>query len=151
MSKSIYPSIPAAGTDTASMRATVDAMRQTLTMMIMNAQNPNPNFAPSAASQVFVTYDALNKMKVTGTPGPKGDKGDQGLPGPAGPSGFPDAPADGNIYGRYNSTWGMVLSATMAQFGVMPIDAANDAAAAAAGVPVMGIYKNGSQLMVRVV
>jgi hypothetical protein len=32
----------------------------------------------------------------------------------------------------------------------MPPDAANDAAAAAAGVPVGGLYKNGSVLMVRV-
>lgn len=62
MSKSIYPSIPAPGNDAASMRATLDAMRQTLTMLIMNAQKPSPNFAPSSAAQVFVTKDELAKV-----------------------------------------------------------------------------------------
>jgi hypothetical protein len=35
-------------------------------------------------------------------------------------------------------------------FSVLPPNAANDAAAAAAGVPVRGVYRNGSVLMVRV-
>ena len=35
-------------------------------------------------------------------------------------------------------------------FSVLPTNAANDAAAATAGVPVKGVYRNGSPLMVRV-
>lgn len=35
-------------------------------------------------------------------------------------------------------------------FSVLPPNAANDVAAAAAGVPVRGVYRNGSVLMVRV-
>lgn len=35
-------------------------------------------------------------------------------------------------------------------FSALPVNAANDAAAAAAGVPINGIYRNGSVLMVRV-
>jgi hypothetical protein len=36
-------------------------------------------------------------------------------------------------------------------FTALPINAANDAAAATAGVPVRGVYRNGSVLMVRTV
>lgn len=44
------------------------------------------------------------------------------------------------------------LVAALAAGGVPPLaDAANDAAAAAAGVKVQQLYRNGSQLMVRVV
>ena len=48
-----------------------------------------------------------------GVPGPQGDPGPQGVqgdPGPEGPQGpaggsFADAPADGQLYARYNNTW----------------------------------------------
>lgn len=96
--KSIYPSIPAPGNDAPSMRATLDAVRQTLTMITMNAQNPNPNFAPSSASQVFVTKDEL---KSTGVVGAQGPAGPQGPPGP----GVAEAPNDVNFYGRHGLTW----------------------------------------------
>lgn len=36
------------------------------------------------------------------------------------------------------------------QFATLPVNAVDDAAAATAGVPVGGIYRNGSVLMVRV-
>ena len=137
MAKSIYPSIPSPGNDAASQRATLDAMRQSLTMMIMNAQAPNPNFSPSASSQVFVTYDALKKMNVSGVQGAPGQKGDQGLTGPAGQPGAPGPP--GADFG------------SVPVFTPLPPNAANDAAAATAGVPVNGVYRNGSILMVRVV
>ena len=41
---------------------------------------------------------------------PRGPTGLQGPQGPAGPAGgtFPDAPADGTIYGRLNATWAAV-------------------------------------------
>jgi len=42
------------------------------------------------------------------------------------------------------------LNLLAARANNVPVDAANDAAAAAAGVPVGGLYKNGSVLMVRV-
>lgn len=100
--KTIYPSIPAPGNDSASLRATVDAMRQTLTMVIMNAQNPNPNFTPSSASQIFVTQDQL---KATGVVGPSGPAGPQGPPGP----GIAEAPNDANTYGRSQLTWQPVM------------------------------------------
>lgn len=143
MSKSIYPSIPSPGNDSASMRATLDAMRQTLTMVIMNAQKPNPNFTPSSASQVFVTQDEL---KATGVVGPSGPAGPQGPPGP----GIAEAPNDTNTYGRHALAWQAVLSASGAVFSSLPINAANDAAAATAGVVVGGVYRNGSVLQVRV-
>jgi len=44
---------------------------------------------------------------VPGPKGDKGDKGDQGVQGVAGGT-FPDAPADGNIYGRKDSFWAVV-------------------------------------------
>lgn len=142
-SKSIYPSIPAPGTTSESIRATLDAMRQSMTMIIMNAQNPNPNFSPSTASQIFVTKDEL---KSTGVVGAQGPAGPQGPPGP----GIAEAPNDANTYGRHGLTWQPVLLAAGPVLNPLPVDAANDAAAASAGVPVGGIYKTGSQLMVRV-
>lgn len=102
MSKSIYPSIPAPGNDQASMRATLDAMRQTLTMVIMNAQQPSPNYTPSSAAQVFVTKDELKASGVVGAQGPAGP---QGPPGP----GVPEAPNDTNSYGRHSLAWTPVL------------------------------------------
>jgi hypothetical protein len=58
--KSIYPSVPSPGNDEASMRTTLDAVRQSMTMIIMNAQEPNTNYTPSSAAQVFVTNAGLN-------------------------------------------------------------------------------------------
>ena len=96
--KTIYPSIPAPGNDAPSMRATLDAVRQTLTMITMNAQAPNPNFTPSSAAQVFVTKDDLKASGVVGAQGPTGP---QGPPGP----GVAEAPNDVNTYGRSALTW----------------------------------------------
>ena len=123
MARSIYPIIPAPGNDLPSLQATLGAMRQSLNMLILNAQNPNPNFAPSSAAQVFVTHDQLRKLNLIGEAGPQGSKGEQGLPGPAGPPGsgtpgppgppsFPDAPNDTHTYGRNALAWAQVLAAT---------------------------------------
>lgn len=142
--KSIYPSIPAPGNDAPSMRATLDAVRQTLTMITMNAQNPNPNFTPSSASQIFVTKDEL---KATGVVGAQGPAGPQGPPGP----GIAEAPNDVNTYGRHGLTWQPVLLSAAPVLYPLPVDAVDDTAAASAGVPIGGVYKSGSQLMVRVV
>ena len=141
--KSIYPSIPSPGNDPATMRATLDALRQSMTMLIMNAQNPNPNFSPSTASQIFVTHDELKASGVVGAQGPAGP---QGPPGP----GVAEAPSDANTYGRHALTWQPILTAQNAQFVALPINAVDDATAAAAGVPVRGVYRNGSTLMIRV-
>jgi hypothetical protein len=100
--KTIYPSIPSPGNDLPSMRATLDAMRQSLTMITMNAQNPNPNFTPSTAAQIFVTQDQL---KSTGVVGAQGPAGPQGPPGP----GVAEAPNDTNFYARHALTWQPVL------------------------------------------
>lgn len=59
--KSIYPSIPSPGNDMDSIRATLDAVRQSMTMIIMNAQEPNSNYTPSSAAQVFVTNARLDQ------------------------------------------------------------------------------------------
>ena len=96
--KSIYPSIPSPGNDMPSIRASLDAMRQTLTMVIMNAQNPSSNFAPSSAAQVFVTQDQLKATGVVGATGPAGPQG------PAGP-GIAEAPNDVHYYARHALTW----------------------------------------------
>jgi hypothetical protein len=58
--KSIYPSIPSPGNDARSMRATLDAIQQSMTMIIMNAQSPSPNYTPSSAAQIFVTNAGLS-------------------------------------------------------------------------------------------
>ena len=125
MSKSIYPSIPSPGATPESQRATLDAMRQTLTMVIMNAQKPNANYSASSASQVFITKEDLKASGVVGPPGPPGAPGAPGSGVPeapndvntygrhaltwqpisAGGGGIPDAPADGTVYARNNSTW----------------------------------------------
>jgi hypothetical protein len=141
--KSIYPSIPAPGQDMPSIRATLDAVRQTLTMITMNAQNPNPNFAPSSAAQIFVTKDEL---KTTGVVGSQGPAGPQGPPGP----GIAEAPNDTNTYGRHGLTWQPVLLSAAPVLNPLPVNATDDTAAASAGVVVGGVYRNGSVLMVRV-
>jgi hypothetical protein len=58
--KSIYPSIPSPGNDARSMRVTLDAIQQSMTMIIMNAQSPSPNYTPSSAAQIFVTNAGLS-------------------------------------------------------------------------------------------
>ena len=119
-------------------------MRQTMTMVILNAQKPNANFSPTSASQVFVTQDQLKAGGLVGDTGPPGP---QGPPGP----GIAEAPSDSNTYGRHALAWLPTLTAdNNAQFDTLPTNALNDAAAATAGVLVGGVYRNGSILMVRV-
>lgn len=67
--KSIYPSIPAPGKTPESMQVTLDAMRQAMTMVIINAQAPSANYAPSSAAQVFVTHSQLEKYVAQNTTG----------------------------------------------------------------------------------
>lgn len=50
------------------MRATLDAIRQTATMIIINAQNPSPNYTPSSAAQIFITNAQLERLGVIPTP-----------------------------------------------------------------------------------
>jgi hypothetical protein len=106
-SRSIYPSIPAPGNSLQSMGPCLEAVRQALNMIIINAQEPNTNFAPSSAAQIFVT-----KRDLTNIVAPK-------------------------------------LSPNAA-FINLPVHATSDAAAAALGVNIGGIYRTGSALMVRV-
>jgi hypothetical protein len=46
------------------MRATLDAIRQAATMVIINAQEPSVNYTPSSAAQVFVTNARLSELGV---------------------------------------------------------------------------------------
>jgi hypothetical protein len=84
-----------------------------------------------------------------------------------------EAPTDGQSYARQSSGWTAVVSAgggtmtgnltapnitatgaltaALVGFSTLPVNAANDAAAATAGVPIGGVYRNGSVLMVRTV
>ena len=133
-SKSIYPSIPAPGNTPESQRATLDAIRQTMTMVILNAQAPSANYAPSSAAQVFVTQDQL---KATGVVGPSGPAGPQGPPGP----GIAEAPNDTSTYGRHALTWQPVVSAASPVFNPLPPNFANDAAAAAGACQSAGVSK----------
>jgi hypothetical protein len=73
MSKSIYPSIPQPGKTQESVAACLDAVRQTLSMMILNAQSPSPNFSASSAAQIFVTRAQLVQLGlITPTGATKG-------------------------------------------------------------------------------
>jgi hypothetical protein len=64
----------------------------------------------------------------------------------AGGGGIEEAPLDGATYGRQSGAWAAVVP----MVGATLTNAANDVAAATAGVPLNGIYRNGSVLMVRV-
>jgi hypothetical protein len=41
-------------------------MKQCLQMIIINAQTPNSNWAPSSAAQIFVTNERLTQLGVKG-------------------------------------------------------------------------------------
>lgn len=99
MAKSIYPSIPMPGADMSTVLPAIEAMRQTINLIILNGLSPNPNYTPSESAQVFVTYAALTKEGVVGPPGPQGPQG------PPGASGIPEAPNDANVYGRHALSW----------------------------------------------
>jgi hypothetical protein len=103
VSKSIYPSIPAAGNTIESVRASLDAVRQTLNMLIINAQNPNPNFTPSSAAQVFLTKDTAPK----GGGGADLSANMQNMIGLGTDGGLftLDAPTDGQYYARQGGQW----------------------------------------------
>ena len=139
MSKSIYPSIPSPGKDPESMRACLDAIRQTMTMIIINAQNPSPNYTPSSAAQIFVTNAQLaaktaSKSKsgastaATTTAQLKARVPITHLPPPPVPTPPQAVP----------------------HFTHLPVQALDDDEARDRGVPAGGVYRNGSQLMVRV-
>jgi hypothetical protein len=59
-------------------------------------------------------------------------------------------PFDGTRVSKSGDTMTGPLSLTGLVFTTLPVSAANDAAAATAGVAVGGVYRNGSVLMVRV-
>jgi hypothetical protein len=64
----------------------------------------------------------------------------------AGGGGIEEAPLDGAAYGRQTAAWVPVVPTV----GATLTNAANDAAAATAGVPLNGVYRNGSALMIRI-
>ena len=123
-----YPSLPVPTADIASLHNAALAMRQTISLLIVNQQAPSEPTL-TRASQIFATTEGIGRIvqNISAIPGPPGEAGKNGVPGPAGPPGPP-----------------------IQTFFTLPVDAANDSAAAAAGVVVGGIYQNGSVLMVRV-
>lgn len=59
----------------------------------------------------------------------------------------------GQIFGSFvvvSLTVSSFINVQTMSFSLLPVNAANDAAAASAGVPVGGVYRNGSALMVRI-
>lgn len=62
--RTIYPSIPDPGNTLATIIPCLAAIKQTLQMIIINAQEPNPNYTPSSAAQIFVTKGDLNKLQA---------------------------------------------------------------------------------------
>ena len=60
---SIYPSIPDPGGTLASHGAALQAIKQTLQLIILNAQSPNPTYTPSSAAQVFATQGQLTQLQ----------------------------------------------------------------------------------------
>ena len=62
--KTIYPSIPDPGNTIATMIPCLVAIKQTLQMIIINAQDPNPNYTPSSAAQIFVTKKQLDALQA---------------------------------------------------------------------------------------
>jgi hypothetical protein len=101
-SRTIYPSIPDPGNTLATIVPCLLAIKQTLQMIIINAQSPNPNYTPSSAAQIFVTRDDLQGGGVVGEQGPAGP---QGPPG----EGIVEAPVDVNTYGRHDLAWTKVF------------------------------------------
>jgi hypothetical protein len=65
------------------------------------------------------------------------------------PAGIPLVQYAGGSVSSTNKSYGNMLNGALTFSGPF-VNAANDAAAASAGVPVDGMYRNGSALMVRV-
>jgi hypothetical protein len=121
-----YPSIPIPTRDLASLHQAFLAMRQTLSLLTVNQQAPS-GATLSKAAQIFATTEHVSKAI----------KGISLMPGPPGPPGPPGTAAP--------------VHAIPPVFNVPLVDAPDDSTAAAAGVPIGGIYTNGSVLMVRIV
>jgi hypothetical protein len=124
MTGSPYISVPDPGATASTMSASVQAMKHNVNLLTVNTQAAAQQ-ANLQGAQIF----ALQKATAA----------------------FQDAPTDGSTYGRKNGQWVKVLSPNDNLLTIVtPVNAINDAAAKTAGVPVGGIYRNGSQLMVRV-
>ena len=123
-----YPSLPIPTADIPSLHNAALAMRQTISLLIVNQQVPSEPTL-TKASQIFATNENIGRIvqNISAIPGPAGEAGKNGEVGPPGPPGPP-----------------------LQTFTILPVNAADDSAAAAAGIVVGGIYRNGSVLMVRV-
>ena len=92
-----------------------------------------------------------------GPPGPPGAAGNTGPVGPPGPAGTLPQIANNTVLGNVSGGTATPVALTQAQLATLVVttlptltNAANDAAAATAGVAVNQMYRNGSILMVRV-
>lgn len=116
----IYPSLPLPTNTVQSMYSVMLAMRQTIELLIVNAQAPS-QATLTIASQTFATKESVAGIgTIQGIQGPAGPPGNTG---PAGPSEVstnsgnmaklgtdnlilvPDAPANSTTYGRNNNAW----------------------------------------------
>lgn len=62
--QTIYPSIPDPGTSLTTIIPCLTAIKQTLTMIILNSQAPSSTYAPSSAAQTFVTQGQLTALQT---------------------------------------------------------------------------------------
>ena len=116
----IYPSLPLPTNTMQSMYSVMLAMRQTIELLIVNAQAPSQPTL-TQATQIFATKEAVAGIgTIQGIQGPAGPPGNTG---PAGPSAVsanagnmarlgtdnlilvPDAPLNTTTYGRSNGSW----------------------------------------------
>lgn len=139
-----YPSLPIPTADLSSLHNAALAMRQTISLLIVNQQAPSEPTL-TKASQIFATNENLGKIvqNISAIPGPAGPPGKD-----APQDAIKDAPINSILYGRMNGNWTQVNPSTIAGW-ISLTDATDDYAAALAGVAVGSLYRNGSVLMVR--
>jgi hypothetical protein len=158
-----YPSIPIPSADVPSIHQAVSAIRQTVSLLIVNQQSSSQEILAKAA-QVFATTDHVNNAlkSISLTPGPAGPQGPQGAQGTTGtadstgPTPATSPPlANGQASAGFSASYARAdhvhpKDTTTPVYGSLPPSALDDSAAASMGIPVGGVYRNGSIMMVRV-
>lgn len=64
MPRSIYPAIPDPGNTLPTIIASLQAIQQTLNLIIVNAQNPRNDYDLTVASQIFITREYFDTHKA---------------------------------------------------------------------------------------
>ena len=140
-----YPSLPIPTADISSLYNAALAMRQTISLLIVNQQVPSEPTL-TKASQIFATNENIGKIvqnisAIAGPPGPPGKDAPQDA--------ITDAPVNSILYGRMNRNWAQITPPNITGWASLT-DATDDTTAASAGVAVGSLYRNGSVLMVRI-